>query len=345
MPVDEYLLGLERELERRHRDSQLALDTLYLGGGTPSRLGGDGVRRLVDIVRSRAELRGGAEVTLEANPDDVTAAAVRAWREAGINRVSLGVQSFEPTVLAWMHRTHSAVDALNAIHVLREQGLSNISIDLIFGVPGVVDRSWRRELDHVLPLSLAHVSVYGLTVEPHTPLGRWVARRDVAEAPEEAFEAEFLAAHDALEAAGFEHYEVSNYGQPGCHSRHNWAYWLRRPYAGLGPAAHEFDGSTRRWNTGPYTDWVARLASGRTSMEGQEQLGAEAVQSESTYLNLRTNRGLVLGEEEREDVEPWLRSGWATLDAESTLRLTAAGWLRLDALSNHLTLVRSRSYI
>lgn len=344
VPVEEYLTALTREWDARHGDSVFTLQTLYFGGGTPSKLGGDGVSRLMEIVRSRASLEDGAEVTLEANPEDVTADAARRWRAAGINRVSLGVQSLDDAVLTWMHRTHRAAEALEAVHVLRDAGLPNISIDMIFAAPRELGRSWRRELDLALEMRLPHVSIYGLTIEPHTPLGRWVAREDVVESPEEDFESEFLAAHAALADAGFEHYEVSNYGQPGQHSRHNWAYWRRRAYGGMGPAAHEFDGSTRRWNTAPYADWVGRTSTGRSSVIGQELLGPEAEQSESTYLGLRTTAGVHISDEETSDIQPWIAAGWANVDA-GRLRLTPSGWLRLDTLANHLTLLRSRSYI
>jgi len=345
VPVDEYLGALGREWDARHPSSEFALDTLYFGGGTPSKLGGDGVARLVDIVRERATIHGQAEVTLEANPEDVTRDAVRAWRAAGVNRVSLGVQSFNDAVLTWMHRTHDADAARSAIDTLLEGDVPNVSVDLIFGVPRELPRRWGDDLAETLRFGVQHVSVYGLTVEEHTPLGRWVARKDIAEAPEEAFESEFLGAHAALEAAGFEHYEVSNYGLRGRHSRHNWAYWERKPYGGMGPAAHEFDGETRHWNVGPYAEWVDRVVLGKSPSGGAEQLTPEAEQSESVYLSLRTNRGVAITTEERSDVEPWLNAGWATVDESSILRLTASGWLRLDALSNHLTLLRSRSYI
>ena len=345
VPVDEYLRALSLEWDARHADSELVLRTLYFGGGTPSKLGADGVRGLMDVVRSRIQLERDAEVTLEANPEDVSLDAVRAWQAAGVNRVSLGVQAFSDAVLSWMHRTHDAASARKAVHTLLEAGIDNVSIDLIFGVPGEIPRRWEDELAEASRIGVPHVSVYGLTIEEHTPLGRWVARQDVDEAPEEDFETEFLRTHDALRAAGYEHYEVSNYGLPGRHSRHNWAYWERKPYAGMGPAAHEFDGTSRRWNARPYAEWVDRLAKGRTSLEGEEQLGGDAEQSESIYLNLRTSRGVPLRPDERSDVEQWIDAGWASVDDDSILHLSASGWLRLDALANHLTLLRSRSYI
>jgi oxygen-independent coproporphyrinogen-3 oxidase len=340
VPVREYVDALERELTLRHAESELQLNTLYFGGGTPSKLGGEGVIRVMDAVRRRATLRPDAEVTLEANPEDVDQESVRAWRDAGINRLSLGVQSFDDRVLTWMHRTHDAGTARRAVQVLRDGGIANISIDLIFATPSVVGRSWRSDLDATLALELPHVSVYGLTIEPRTPLGRWVARDDVREEPEETFEREFLETHRAFAEAGLEHYEVSNYGKPGMHSRHNWAYWRRAAYVGIGPSAHEFDGRVRRWNVEPYAGWQAMLARGESPNEGTEELTEVQSSHESAYLGLRTTAGTrIAGDASAAD--RWVRAGWATLD-DSVMRLTPEGWLRLDSIVNDLTTLRSR---
>ena len=342
VPVEDFVVGIEREWDLRHPDSKFTLETLYFGGGTPSKLGSEGVARLMDVVTSRAELRSDAEVTLEANPEDVTLETSRAWQSAGVNRVSLGVQSFDDGVLSWMHRTHDASTARGAIEVLREVGFANLSIDLIFAAPSQVSRAWDRDLETAVLLGVPHVSVYGLTVEPQTPLGRWVARHDVDEAPEERFEREYLLADATLTRAGFEHYEVSNYGQAGWHSRHNWAYWRRRAYGGLGPSAHEFDGAVRRWNSAPYADWEMRVRGGESPTVGSETLAHEQQIAEAVYLGLRTTAGVPLSSEERHHVAPWIEAGWATFGSEGCLRLTAIGWLRLDALAADLTLFRSR---
>ena len=342
VPADEYLRALDGEWRARHAESRFDLETLYFGGGTPSKLGGDGVRRMMEVIGERATLRSGAEVTLEANPEDVAPDSARAWRSAGINRVSLGVQSFQDPVLNWMHRTHDAETALRAVQVLRDVGIANVSIDLIFAAPQHVPREWRRDLDVATSLELPHVSVYGLTVEPHTPLGRWVARSDVSEATEDTFEREYLDAHAALTSAGFEHYEVSNYGQPGQHSRHNWAYWQRRPYGGVGPSAHEFDGLERRWNVPAYTAWMSAAAGQRDPVAGSETLTESQATAEHVYLGLRTMRGLDLCTGEREHVARFVDAGWAELTSTGALCLTGTGWLRLDSIAGALTLLRSR---
>jgi len=342
VPVAEYVGALRRELALRWSDAgPWELDTLYFGGGTPSRLGGDGVAQAIDAVRAHAALAPGAEVTIEANPEDVTPEAARRWVAAGVNRLSLGAQTFDEAALAWMHRGHGAEGVGRAVAAAREAGIANLSLDLIFSLPTTLARSWRADLDALLALEPDHVSLYGLTVEPHTPLGRWHARGEVAEAPEDAYETEYLLAHDVLAAAGFEHYEVSNFGRPGRRSRHNSSYWTGAAYAGLGPSAHEYDGRARRWNVAPYAEWVARLAAGRDPEEGSEVLTAENREAETVYLGLRTTDGLELRPGEAEVVRPWVAAGWGAVDG-GRLRLTPVGWLRLDGLAASLTARRSR---
>ena len=340
--MDEYLRGLASELSLRFPpDGAWILDTLYLGGGTPSRLGPDGITRLLDLVRSRATLTRGAEVTIEANPDDVTPQAARAWRAAGITRISLGVQSFDPAVLGWMHRLHDPERSALAVAAAREAGILDISVDLIFALPCALQRDWPRDLDRALALEPAHLSLYGLTVEPHTPLGRWRQRGEVQEAPEEGYEREYLEASRRLAAEGLDHYEVSNFGRPGAHARHNSAYWSGAAYGGIGPAAHEYDGSVRRWNVAPYAEWVRRLARAADPVEGAESLGPSERTAEAVYLGLRTAAGLALASGELEHVTPWIGAGWGRV-REGRLQLTPLGWLRLDALAADLTVLRSR---
>ena len=344
VPVDEFLAGVERELSLRFAEAGGAwrLDTLYLGGGTPSLLGGDGVARLIEIVRHRALLAADAEVTIEANPDDISPTTAAAWLAAGVNRLSIGAQSFDPRVLAWMHRTHTSERIRDAIETIREVGIRNFSLDLIFSLPDHLQRDWERDLDLALVLDPPHISLYGLTVEGGTPLGRWVERGMVAEAPEERYEREYLTAHDRVTAAGLEHYEVSNFGRSGFRSRHNSMYWSGQPWAGVGPSAHEFDGVGRRWNVAAWSEWTKRLASGRDPMAGSEMLAEESREVERVYLGLRTSAGLALRDDQVPIVRPWVDAGWGRVDDAGVLRLTASGWLRLDSLASGLTEVRSR---
>jgi oxygen-independent coproporphyrinogen-3 oxidase len=346
VPVDEYLAALATELRVRFPEqAHWPVDTLYFGGGTPSRLGADGVARMLDTMRQRVEIAADAEVTLEANPEDITREAVATWRSAGVNRLSIGVQSFDEETLKWMHRTHDAAAIAHSVGAARAGGIDNFSLDLIFSLPGnatPVPRSWRRDVELALELEPAHLSLYGLTIEPHTPLGRWEKRGDVSESPEEQYEAEFLAAHDALTTAGLEHYEVSNFGRPGLHARHNSSYWHQSPYAGLGPSAHEFDGEIRRWNVSAYSDWLAQLSSGHDPIGDREILSENNRVAENVYLGLRTTAGLELHGAELDYVAPWVASGWGSWVDGNRLVLTPLGWLRLDALAVDLTLVRSR---
>jgi len=256
--------------------------------------------------------------------------------------LSIGAQSFDDRVLAWMHRTHDAAAIARSVAAARRGGIENVSLDLIFALPQEIDRSWTRDVASALDLEPSHVSLYGLTVEPHTPLGRWQSRGDVNEAPDERYESEFLYAHHAMTGAGFEHYEVSNFGRAGRRSRHNSSYWSESPYAGLGPSSHEFDGHNRRWNTSAYVDWLRAVGSGRDPLEGREELSLENRTAERVYLGLRTTDGLVLSDPESQRAKAWIDAGWATIDGDRRIRLTPLGWLRLDALAADLTLVRSR---
>jgi oxygen-independent coproporphyrinogen-3 oxidase len=342
VPAEEYVPALRGELAVRFADGGLwEAETLYFGGGTPSRLGGAGVAAAVAAVREHVALRSGAEVTLEANPEDVNAESVAAWQAAGINRLSLGGQSFDDGALAWMRRGHSGQGIADALRVAREGGITNLSFDLIFALTPEVPRDWSADVARLLALAPPHVSLYGLTVEPATPLARLHARGAATDTPEERYEEEFLAAHDALAAAGYEHYEVSNFAQPGFRSRHNSSYWGGARYVGLGPSAHGYDGAERRWNVPHYAEWVRVVGRGEDPKAGAEELTPENRTAEAVYLGLRTSEGLVLSERERARVAPWVAAGWAAID-EGRLRLSPLGWLRLDALAADLTHLRSR---
>ena len=342
MPVADYIDGIRRELEFHGvTGDRLELDTLYLGGGTPSRLGGAGVAELLETIREHARWTDLAEVTLEANPDDVTAACARRWHEAGINRVSLGAQTFSAPALEWMRRTHDAHQIEVAVAHLRDAGIAQLSLDLIFALPDSVPRDWGNDLERALTLRPNHISLYGLTVEPHTPLGHWRARGELTESPDTRYEHDFLHAHSTLGEAGFEHYEVSSYALPGARARHNSSYWRHVAYAAVGPAAHRFDGARRSWNVAPYAEWLRRLRAAESPIDGEELLTPADVAAERAYVGLRTSDGLVLNEEIMAGTARWRDAGWARI-VNDRLQLTALGWLRLDALAADLTHVGSR---
>ncbi len=336
--MNEYLGSLRVELEQRLAVSRLEapLETVYIGGGTPSLLGPGGVARLISLIREISSLVPDAEITLEANPDDISQDAAEQWLAAGVNRLSIGLQSFDDAVLRWMHRVHNAVQGEQAVRVAREAGFSNISVDLIFALPAELNRSWGEDLTRALDLEPSHISLYGLTIEPSTPLGRWHARGSVRAADEEIYAEEFLLADVMTSARGFRHYEVSNFALPGMESRHNSAYWSGAAYLGVGPSAHSFDGTARSWNVRAYAEWTRRLAGGGDVVEATELLTSDNVSAERVYLGLRTDRGLMTSGRELEKARQWSEAGWARIDRQ-TVRLTPEGWLRLDSLAAGLT--------
>jgi len=334
VPVEAYVKSILVEFDIRHSGADFGdVKTLYLGGGTPSKLGPAGVVNLIGRLTSDGvALATGAEVTIEANPEDITQEAATAWLSAGVNRLSVGIQSFDDEALAWMHRTHTADQASGGFRAARQAGFGDISLDLIYALPARLGRVWEADLDRAIELEPDHMSVYGLTVEPRTPLGKWTARGAEFRQTDDKAAEEFLHADRVLRAAGFDHYEVSSYARPGKRSRHNSAYWNRVPYMGLGPSAHSFDGASRRWNVSALTGWEAALAHGDDPVDGTEYLTPEQHAAETTYLELRTDGGAAFkAAANAARAVRWVDEGWATADGSRT-RLTAEGWLRLDAL-------------
>ena len=314
----------------------LSLDTLYVGGGTPSMLAPGALRALGEIVGRHAEWDPAAiEWTCEANPESFSPAIARDWREAGVNRISLGAQSFDEGVLRWMGRLHGAEGPGRALAAARDAGFDNVSIDLIFGLPGRLERDWAADLERTLALAPEHVSLYGLTAESATPLGRWVREGRETLADEDRYADEFLLAHRLLTGAGYEHYEVSNFGLPGRRSRHNFAYWTGAPYAALGPGAHAYHPPVRRWNVRGWDDYREALLAGRSPVEDEETVSAEDAALERVWLALRTDLGFPVGNATPVQLDLarlWEGAGLATLDGER-VRLTADGWLLLDRLA------------
>jgi oxygen-independent coproporphyrinogen-3 oxidase len=345
-PTEEYVKALRTEMNGlRETLEDATLDTVYLGGGTPSRLGGLGIADVMTTVRDHARISDSPEITIEVNPDDVNDMAVAHWVTAGVNRVSLGSQSFDDSALKWMHRTHDASQIGQAVSTLRRGGIGNISLDLIFALPAHLERSWENDLVRALDLQPVHLSLYGLTVEPQTPIARWADRGVNVQATDESYEEEFLSAHAMMVAAGYNHYEVSNFARPGMTSRHNSAYWTGASYLGVGPSAHSFDGATRRWNVPAYSEWVRRLTAGESVSGGEESLSDDNRVAEEVYLGLRTRGGLAISHEELARIQTWEDAGWAVIDdplQSPRIRLTATGWLRLDSLAADLVAQRGR---
>ena len=319
---------------------EAGLDTIYLGGGTPSLLPAEALGALLAAIRnSQSVIRNSVEVTLEANPEDVTPDRAVAWRASGINRVSLGAQSFDDGVLRWMHRSHDAARIGDAVRTLRAAGIDNISLDLIFALPGELRRDWSRDLDLACSLLPAHLSLYGLTVEDRTPLARWISRGATSAPDDDRYADEYLFAHTRLAAQGYRFYEVSNACRDGFHSRHNSAYWSGRAYLGLGPAAHSYDGRARRWNIAAWEAYARAIAAGRSPVASEEILTPEQRELERLYLALRTDAGLpvtALDSPRPPSTTRWIEHGWAEVNA-GRLVCTPQGWLRLDALVGDLT--------
>ena len=333
VPVRAYLDALAREAAGT--DFADTPTTVYLGGGTPSLIGGEGVAEVARIARAGP---GIAEFTVEANPDDVTPAAAAAWARSGVNRLSIGAQSFHPPALAWMHRTHDAAAIGQAVRTARSAGITNVSLDLIFALPAHLERDWRADLELATALGPDHISLYGLTVEHGTALSRWIDRGESRPADERCYEEEYLEAHERLAAAGYHCYEVSNAARPGREAVHNRAYWRLAPYAGLGPSAHSFDGERRWWNEPVYARWMRQVADQGRAVAGSEALDQSQRQLERLYLSLRTSDGIRVADAPprlTELASSWVRSGWATQAGEGgerRLALTPLGWLRLDEL-------------
>jgi len=318
------------------------LETVYFGGGTPSLLPPDAISALLTSLRDAFHVtpsRDDVEVTLEANPEDVTRESATAWRRAGVNRVSLGAQSFDDRVLRWMHRSHDGARIGDAVRALRAAGIENVSLDLIFALPTELQRDWERDLDQALALLPSHLSLYGLTVEERTPLARWISRGATSTPDDERYAEEYLLAHLRLAACGYRFYEVSNACRDGFRSRHNSAYWSGRAYLGLGPAAHSFDGRARRWNTPAWEDYRQALAVGHSPVQSEEVLTDEQRELERLYLALRTDHGLALTPPDGPlppATAQWVERGWAEV-RERRLVCSPEGWLRLDALVRDLT--------
>ncbi len=314
----------------------LPLETIYLGGGTPSMLGLGAVEELASRLRRFfAWEPDGVEWTAEANPESFDRALADDWRAAGVNRVSLGVQSFHPPALRWMGRLHGPEGARGAVAAARGAGFGSVNVDLIFGLPERLGRDWEVDLDSALALEPEHVSLYGLSAEPGAPLGRRVLEKRDVLPDEEVYASEYRTAHQRLTAAGFGHYEVSNFARPGKRSRHNAAYWTGAAYLGVGPSAHSFEPPLRRWNLRDWRAYRCAVEDGQLPVEGVEELAPAERALEQAWLGFRTQEGVALagaGRARRELARRWEAAGWAGVTA-SRLRLTVAGWLLLDQLA------------
>lgn len=271
------------------------VSTLYFGGGTPSMLKLDDLKEILDSIRRNYRISPDAEITLEANPEDIHEGNLQAWKKNGINRLSIGVQSFYDEELEWMNRNHRAEKSIDAIRLAQNLGFENITIDLIYGVPVSNWEKWKSNVQMALDLKVPHISAYALTVENKTALAHHVAK-GTAEAPSESESHEqFIYLRSALKAAGFDAYEISNYGKPGWHSKHNTNYWKGVAYLGIGPGAHSFEGMTRRWNVSNNSTYIKSIEAGEPWYE-TEVLSVRDQFNEYIMTGLRRSEGILMAE-------------------------------------------------
>ncbi|MDR0977032.1 MAG: radical SAM family heme chaperone HemW, partial [Prevotellaceae bacterium] len=269
------------------------VDTIYIGGGTPSALSVvPDLYEILTTIRRVYDVSPTAEITLEANPDDLTPQYVALLRHLPVNRLSIGIQTFDDRLLHLLRRRHTALQAIRAFERCRAAGFDNISIDLMYGLPGETDEQWAYDLQQATLLDAEHISAYHLTIEPGTPLARMTHLQTVDEDTGLRF---FSMLIDTLQAAGYEHYEISNFCRPGRRSRHNSAYWQGVPYLGCGAAAHSFDGTSRRWNVASAHTYIHNLEAGLPYSE-TEYLDTPTRYNEYLMTGLRTRRGISLHE-------------------------------------------------
>lgn len=294
-----FIGALCRELEMRCEYlGREAVETVYFGGGTPSQLEAKDFETIFTALRRHFDLSNCEEITLEANPDDLTPDYLNRLSKQPFNRLSIGIQTFDDDTLRLLNRRHTAHTAIEAVRRSREAGFRNIGIDLIYGLPGETETQWMTDLQQAVALKPEHISAYHLTYEQGTVLHRMLQKRQVNEVSEETSLHFFTLLTERLQAAGYEHYEISNFCLPGRRSRHNSAYWKGVHYLGCGPSAHSFDGETREWNTASLEAYIQGMENGKRSFE-TERLDHFTRYNEFIITTLRTAEGIPLRELER----------------------------------------------
>ena len=321
------------------------VDTVYFGGGTPSLLSEAELLDILYTLRRYFTIRDDAEVTLEANPDDLSADALSALKSARINRLSIGVQSFFEEDLRWMNRAHNSSQSITCIEEAQKVGFSNISIDLIYGTPGLTDEKWYDNVQRAINFNIPHLSCYALTVEPKTALDHFIKTGKYTDVDAEQQARQFLLLMDWMEAADYEHYEISNFARPGRRSKHNTSYWKGKKYLGLGPSAHSFNGVSRQWNIANNALYIQSLQQGQVPFE-IETLTPTQQLNEYIMTSLRTIEGLNIhyvtfhfGQDISDTImrsaEKYKDAGNMHWDGER-LRLTRAGKLLADGIAADL---------
>ena len=339
--------ALKQELRMRkdYLGEEAVIKTIYLGGGTPSLLACTEVAGLLDHIKTHFTCSEEMEVTLEANPDDLSLAYLRDVRRAGVNRLSIGIQSFDKAVLASLNRAHNDVEALACIAYAREAGFSNFSIDLMYGLPARKKGGWEQEVAQAIELGPTHISAYCLTIEPRTVFGHRRQQGTFVPVAEEVQIAEFLHVKERLTAHGYVHYEISNFCRPPYYAQHNTSYWQRTPYLGVGPSAHSYDGRSRQYNIANNKTYIAGIEARELPCRKEVLTDANHI-NEHILLGLRTQWGVDtvwlkeqydydLLKESRDIIEKSLDKN-LLVQKEGNLLLTTAGQLIADELALQL---------
>ena len=345
--TNEMVAALKKELAFRKGEAQEPIETIYFGGGTPSMLTASQINLLIAEVYAQFSVVTLPEITLEANPDDLTPAYLKALKEVGINRLSIGIQSFRDKELTLMNRVHNGKQAVQAV-IWTQELFDNISIDLLFGTPHTTFADWQENLEMALKLDVPHISSYALTLEPKTALKHFVSKGIVSLLDDAEVEAQFLHLVDCLTQAGYEHYELSSFGKPGYRSRNNTAYWQGKPYLGIGPSAHGFDGESRYWNVSNNAVYMKKITAGNIP-QTIEKLSVIDKFNEAIMIGLRASWGVSmlqlekqLGTRYRNHLEQqsarFIQTGLLQIE-EDCLKATPKGAFIVDGIAADLFLI------
>ena len=341
-----FLNALKKEitLRKKYLENEM-ISTIYFGGGTPSLLSKIELMDIFDTLNQHFMIHPEAEITLEANPDDLTELKINELKDTPINRLSIGIQSFYDEDLKLMNRAHSSDEALKAVKLALSNGFENITIDLIYGIPTLTHHNWRNNLQIAFALNIKHISAYCLTVEPKTVLAHQVKIGSVKNVDEQHSSEQFEIMLDAMHSNDFVQYEISNFCKDGAYSKHNSSYWLKEKYLGLGPSAHSFNGSSRQWNISNNALYIQSLDKGELNFE-KEELTINQCYNEYILTSLRTIWGIDLDYLEQafgsgylsffiEEVQPYIQSGHV-LNEEKKIYLSDKGKLIADKISSDL---------
>ena len=335
---ESYLQAVRKELQlrRNYLDGE-PVQTIYFGGGTPSLLQPAEIQQIIDTIKQLFAVGAEAEITIEANPDDLTPMYICQLTETEVNRLSIGIQSFDDAMLALMNRRHTAQQAADAVRNCQQAGFGNISVDLIYGLPGTTTDYWKTQLDGVARLNVQHLSAYHLSYDEDTAFGLKLKQHKLEEVPEDESLAQFETLTDWAQRNDFQHYEISNFALPGFHSRHNSSYWNRTIYLGVGPAAHSYNRTTRSWNTADAAQYIGGIMAGDCVSE-TETLSPSDIFNDYVITALRTSSGIDMDYLEREQPRPMV--DYLQHQAGS---FVAAG--KLEYVDNHLKLTHSGIFV